>query len=164
MDLAERINLRLADPAMKLTQAGLARACGVTRPSVNAWVSGKAKSIDGRYLTTAASYLGVDPHWLATGHGGMTPQTAQQPAVSEVTLDKELLAALGITRLSKEALLLAKHFDMLKNEKDRSVVYIDSLNLIMKTLSDSLMQEAPPSGSESNPLQYRSAPVEKLPA
>lgn len=73
MELAERINLRLSDPALKLTQAGLARACLVSRPSVNAWVSGKSKSIDGKYLTTAATYLGVNPHWLATGKGEMLP-------------------------------------------------------------------------------------------
>ena len=53
------------------TQAGLARACGISRASVHAWLHGPTESIDGKYLTTAAEYLGVTPHWLATGQGQM---------------------------------------------------------------------------------------------
>lgn len=56
-----------------ITQAGLARACGISRASVNAWVHGQTESIDGKYLTTAALYMQVDAHWLATGEGEMTP-------------------------------------------------------------------------------------------
>jgi len=51
----------------------LAKACGISRASVNAWVNGKTDSIDGKYLTTAAYYLGVSAHWLSTGEGPMLP-------------------------------------------------------------------------------------------
>lgn len=73
MSLSARIRLSLEQNPL-LTQSGMARACGISRASVNAWVSGKTESIDGKYLTTAASYLGVSPHWLATGEGAMLPR------------------------------------------------------------------------------------------
>lgn len=71
MTLSDRI--KLAAEEKKISQAGLARACGISRPSVNAWFSGTTQSIDGKYLTTAAEFLGVNPHWLATGEGEMQP-------------------------------------------------------------------------------------------
>ena len=70
MNLQARISTALA-ARQGLTQAGLARSCGISRASVNAWVRGPTDSIDGKYLTTAAAYLGVNPHWLATGNGEM---------------------------------------------------------------------------------------------
>ncbi len=70
MALSDRINAALS-VGKGLTQAGLARACGISRASVNAWVNGKTDSIDGKYLTTAAAYLGVSAHWLSTGEGPM---------------------------------------------------------------------------------------------
>lgn len=68
MTLQTRIVKALSD-TNGLNQAGLARACGISRASVNAWVRGSTESIDGKYLTTAAAYLNVNPHWLATGQG-----------------------------------------------------------------------------------------------
>ena len=70
MTLQHRITTAIATKK-GATQAGLARACGISRASVNAWFHGPTESIDGKYLTTAAEYLGVDPHWLATGQGEM---------------------------------------------------------------------------------------------
>jgi transcriptional regulator with XRE-family HTH domain len=70
MTLQHRITAAL-ESQKGATQAGLARACGIQRASVHAWVHGPTDSIDGKYLTTAADYLGVDPHWLATGQGEM---------------------------------------------------------------------------------------------
>ncbi|UBZ00229.1 helix-turn-helix domain-containing protein [Pseudomonas cannabina pv. alisalensis] len=55
----------------KVSQAALARACGVTAPSVNDWVSGKTKTIEGQNLLLAADFLQVAPLWLATGKGRM---------------------------------------------------------------------------------------------
>lgn len=73
MSLSTRIRAAL-DSGNSLTQAGLARACGISRASVNAWVNGKTDSIDGKFLTTAAAYLGVQAHWLSTGEGDMLPR------------------------------------------------------------------------------------------
>jgi phage repressor protein C with HTH and peptisase S24 domain len=68
--LQERLILAMAGPP-KVTQAALARACGIRAPSVNDWISGKTKTIEGQNLLIAADYLKVMPMWLATGKGPM---------------------------------------------------------------------------------------------
>lgn len=64
--LSLRIKERLGSGTGR-NQAGLARACKIAPASVSAWVNGRVQSIDGKHLTTAAAYLGVNPHWLSTG-------------------------------------------------------------------------------------------------
>ncbi|QKL07422.1 helix-turn-helix domain-containing protein [Pseudomonas putida] len=66
--LQERLRQIMAGPP-KISQAALARACGIKAPSVNDWVSGKTKTIEGQNLLLAAEFLGVTPKWLATGRG-----------------------------------------------------------------------------------------------
>lgn len=68
--LKDRLGEAMAGPPKK-KQADLARACGVKQPSVNDWLSGKTKSIEGANLLRAAKFLGVRPDWLATGKGPM---------------------------------------------------------------------------------------------
>jgi len=68
--LKERLKLAMAGPP-KVTQAALARACGIRAPSVNDWISGKTQTIEGQNLLIAADFLGVLPMWLATGKGQM---------------------------------------------------------------------------------------------
>lgn len=66
--LSERLKfLFKEDPT--LTQAALARACGIKQPSINDWFSGRTKRITGKNLLRAAEYLKVTPEWLATGKG-----------------------------------------------------------------------------------------------
>lgn len=77
MALSDRIRAALPKGS-GLSQSGLAKACGISRASVNAWANGKTDSIDGKFLTTAASYLGVSAHWLATGEGPMLPGAEHQ--------------------------------------------------------------------------------------
>lgn len=67
--LADRI--RAAMSASAVSQAELARACDVKPPSVNGWLSGKAKFLRGENLLKAAKALKVDQDWLATGRGEM---------------------------------------------------------------------------------------------
>lgn len=55
------------------TKAGLARACGVSKPAVSAWFSGAAQAMTGDNLLAAAKYLGIRPDWLASGRGPMLP-------------------------------------------------------------------------------------------
>lgn len=69
MSLAKRLTAAMA--RAKLTQAELARACGVKPPSVHGWLSGKAKFLRGENLLSAARALGVRQQWLATGDGPM---------------------------------------------------------------------------------------------
>ena len=56
-----------------LSQAELARACGVKAPSVHSWLSGKSKYLRGHNLLAAAKALGVSQTWLATGKGSFNP-------------------------------------------------------------------------------------------
>ncbi|UXA38085.1 XRE family transcriptional regulator [Pseudomonas juntendi] len=66
--LQERLRQAMDGPP-RVSQAALARACGIKPPSVNDWLSGKTKTIEGRNLLLAAEFLGVAPKWLATGRG-----------------------------------------------------------------------------------------------
>lgn len=68
--LQERLILAMSGPP-RVTQAALARACGIRAPSVNDWISGKTKTIEGQNLLAAADFLKVLPMWLATGKGPM---------------------------------------------------------------------------------------------
>ena len=95
MSLSARIRLSLEQNPL-LTQSGMARACGISRASVNAWVSGKTESIDGKYLTTAASYLGVSPHWLATGEGAMQADAGSAPVAIAPSQPPALSQALEV--------------------------------------------------------------------
>lgn len=89
--LQERLRQIMAGPP-RVSQAALARACGIKPPSVNDWISGKTKTIEGRNLLLAAEFLGVSPKWLATGRGpihkaaslpeGSNVETALQPTRS----------------------------------------------------------------------------------
>lgn len=86
--LGERLKLALDGPP-KLSQAALARACGVKPPSVNDWITGKTKTIEGANLLNAAAFLNVAPRWLAEGIGPMRPQNMAQTfdmSVNPVTI------------------------------------------------------------------------------
>lgn len=79
MPLADR--LITAMERAGLSQADLARACNVKPPSVNGWLSGKAKFLRGENLLKASAALGVNEKWLATGEG---PMLGAQNAQSNV--------------------------------------------------------------------------------
>lgn len=74
MTLAERLTTAMERSG--ITQAELARACGVKPPSVNGWLSGKSKFLRGENLLKAAAVLGVSQQWLATGEGLMAAAVA----------------------------------------------------------------------------------------
>lgn len=67
--LAERLTEAMR--ASSISQAELARACGVKPPSVSGWLSGKSKFLRGENLLAAAKALNVSESWLATGLGPM---------------------------------------------------------------------------------------------
>jgi transcriptional regulator with XRE-family HTH domain len=73
------------------SQAGLARATGARPASISDWVNDRTKSINSKYLTSAANYFGVSSDWLATGKGpkqtqdghavdSLAPQSSTGPA------------------------------------------------------------------------------------
>lgn len=100
--LQERIKKLLTGPP-KISQAALARACGIKPPSVNDWVSGKTKSIEGENLLRAAAFLKVSPLWLATGRGAMN-----------ASADAEQLA-----------MLKARDYATLNNDEKRKLLELD---------------------------------------
>lgn len=53
----------------KLSQADVARACGVKSPSVTGWLNGKTKSLQTEPARLAAKLFGCDQNWLAAGVG-----------------------------------------------------------------------------------------------
>ncbi len=68
--LAERLRYAMeVIPLKKIKGVDLARAVGVKPPSVSDWLSGKSKTMEGENLLKASKFLGVNPHWLATGYG-----------------------------------------------------------------------------------------------
>jgi transcriptional regulator with XRE-family HTH domain len=75
--LAERLAQAMREATPPVSQADLARACGIKPPSVHAWLSGKAKDIRGDNAVKAARKLGITVEWLTTGRGPMRPYPAQ---------------------------------------------------------------------------------------
>lgn len=71
--LADRLTLAMKKTG--ISQADLARACGVKPPSVSGWLSGKSKFLRGENLLKAAAALRVSQDWLATGEGTMEPRS-----------------------------------------------------------------------------------------
>lgn len=82
MSLSTRLREAMNDVGM--SQAELARRCGVKPPSVNGWLSGKSKFLRGENLLRAAAALGVSDQWLATGKGAKTRMAL---AVNDVSAD-----------------------------------------------------------------------------
>ncbi len=50
-----------------VTQHEVASAIGIKQPSLNAWLSGRTKSVKSENLIPLAAYFRVDPNWLLTG-------------------------------------------------------------------------------------------------
>ena len=73
--LSKRLQIAMREAGV--SQAELARACGVKPPSVNGWLSGKSKFLRGENLLAAAKALNVSQAWLATGNGPMHPQSGE---------------------------------------------------------------------------------------
>lgn len=77
--LSDRLREAMVGPP-RVSQAALARACGVSAPSVNDWLSGKSKSMEASKLLAAARLLHVSADWLATGRGPREMNVKQQAA------------------------------------------------------------------------------------
>ena len=87
--LSERLQELIAEKG-RGCQADLARHCGVTRPAITHWLSGRNKGVESTYLFAIADYFRVDARWLATGEGtkwsgpSMELWKKVQPTVGEV--------------------------------------------------------------------------------
>lgn len=69
--LADRLKFALQSTP-GATQAGLARACGISPAAVSGWFSGKTKSISASNLIGAANYFKIEPDWLVRGEPMIT--------------------------------------------------------------------------------------------
>jgi len=92
--LSERLKLAMESNGKRITQAALARACNLSAPSVNDWLTGKTKTIEGVNLLNAAVFLKVSPVWLGSGKGKMReegsnvspskPDTRRIPVINKI--------------------------------------------------------------------------------
>lgn len=92
----------------KVTQAELAKACGVSRPSVSDWCSGNTKTLKGKNLLRAAAILKVRPKWLGEGIG---PIRADDPFSPENRKASEPEAVISAARARAHAMVDAMHED-----------------------------------------------------
>lgn len=83
--LSERLKKAMTEAG--ISQAELARLCGVKPPSIHGWLSGKSKFLRGENLLKAAKALNVSQQWLANGVGPMHPAGDSEPGV-EIDLDQ----------------------------------------------------------------------------
>lgn len=82
--LSERLKKAMAEAS--ISQAELARLCGVKPPSIHGWLSGKSKFLRGENLLKAAKALNVSQQWLANGIGPMHA-TPEEVKSEEIDLD-----------------------------------------------------------------------------
>ena len=72
--LSERFNIAFQSKGG--TKTALAEAVNVSSAAVTLWFTGASATIESGNLFRAAKFLSVDPMWLATGQGEMTPTAA----------------------------------------------------------------------------------------
>lgn len=89
--LAERLQAAL-DRNPALSQAELARACGVSSASVSNWFTGETKTLRAKNLRHAAHYLGCSRDWLETGLGtpGWTESQHSNEGVATALVAQEV--------------------------------------------------------------------------
>ncbi len=78
--LAARLQAAINARHPPATQADLAKACGVSAPSVSAWFSGDTKALKANSAAKAAAFLNVRLEWLLYGLGPMREAPDAQAA------------------------------------------------------------------------------------
>ncbi|WP_052738541.1 helix-turn-helix domain-containing protein [Robbsia andropogonis] len=85
MQLSERIQLILDE--QRLDQPALAKIAGVTKATVNQWISGKIKSIKLEYAAPIEARFGYSAVWLVLGTGAARPSAWPFKAVTRADFD-----------------------------------------------------------------------------
>lgn len=142
--------LRLAIAKMGMTQAQLARACGVKPPSVNGWLNGKAKYLKGQNLLAAAKALNVSQDWLATGDGIMGPYEEAPAAIPNLPSNEFVQVAILNTRQSVLDDRFEEHLyeeKMVFRKADLTALRVQSQDARVLVVSDNSMAPTLPQGS-----------------
>lgn len=71
--LNERLTAAMESTSPKTIPATLARACGISTAAVAGWFTKENWAMQATHCFALAKLLRVDPEWLATGKGQMTP-------------------------------------------------------------------------------------------
>lgn len=101
--LPNRLKKAMAGPP-KVTGAELARACGISRPSVSGWLTGESKGMSGENLLATARRLGVRPEWLANGVGPMRDENTLAALAEPAPPQYKVLS---VNRAKAQSLVLA---------------------------------------------------------
>lgn len=107
--LAARLQAAINARHPPATQADLAKACGVSAPSVSAWFSGDTKALKANSAAKAAAFLNVRLEWLLYGLGPMratedagAAYIAAEPAPPAMGIEAALPSVLqALVRLSE---------------------------------------------------------------
>ena len=91
--LQDRVKLALQVSGK--TKTDLWKGCGVSSGTVTTWVKGPNQTISGVNLMKAATILGVNPDWLATGNGEMQ----SKPTAHDTELQ---VLSLGLTPIGPD--------------------------------------------------------------
>lgn len=114
---AQRIK-DLLDADARLSQTGLAAACGAKQPSISQWFNNDTsdkpptKMLSGGNLVAAARYLGTTPEYIMTGRGAQSHSVRINPetlATANTLLQKiaEIRRTPAIPDINAEALAVA---------------------------------------------------------
>lgn len=76
--------LQAALERKKASKTDLAKAIGRTPQAVGQVINGTTKALTAENNSLAAIYLGVNPHWLATGEGEMLPADGRSAEAANV--------------------------------------------------------------------------------
>lgn len=84
--LAQRLDAAMKAKSVKIP--ALVAVAGMTYQGIKKVLDGKTASLKYDNLIPIASFLGVNPDWLATGEGPMTPGQQPAPRPAPVAIDQ----------------------------------------------------------------------------
>lgn len=82
MDYNERLAEAMGEAVV--SEAALAKALGVSYQAVKKVLAGGTKALSAPNNSAAAAFLGVNPDWLATGHGPKRPISVRALQVADL--------------------------------------------------------------------------------
>jgi len=122
----------LAKAKPEITQADLARATGVSAPSVHAWFSGDTKSMKAVTASKAAQLYGCNTRWLSDGDGEIWPQRFEAQSLRPVNFGS---ASVGFGEPASEV-----HLSNLQTLSEA----VDILATSLEALTEAARAEAAP--------------------